>query len=260
VHYYNHHIGDYMRDTAHLTLVEDGIYRRLLDLYYLDEIPLADNIPYLARRIRARENEKEIEVILMEFFEKTESGWTQARCNMEILEYHEICSRNKANGKQGGRPKKTQSVMSGLREKTQSDNSGNPDESQPVTSNQEPVTITSNTLSFSSTENNPETVDNLQKRNSIPYQQIVDIYHQVLPTLPKVEKLTTKRKGQIAARWRTDLTTTDQWRNYFDFVSQSKWLMGKVAPTNGRKLFRADIEWLTNETNFTKISENKYHG
>lgn len=93
----------------------------------------------------------------------------------------------------------------------------------------------------------------------VPYKKIIDLYHKALPDLPAVAKLTPKRKGQIRQRYREDLPKLDQWENFFDYVAQSDFLMGRVQPTNDRKPFRADIEWLTNSTNFTKIAEEKYH-
>ena len=32
MNYYSHHIGDYLTATAHLTLLEHGAYRRLIDI------------------------------------------------------------------------------------------------------------------------------------------------------------------------------------------------------------------------------------
>ena len=99
------------------------------------------------------------------------------------------------------------------------------------------------------------------KTDAVQYEEIVNLYHQTLPMCPKVVMLTTKRKGQIAARWKSgnlpDLTT---WKEYFEFVSQSDWLTGKVDPSPGRKRFVADLEYLTNESNFVKVAERKYHG
>jgi len=40
INYYEHHIGDYIKATAHLSMVEDAAYRRLLDVYYTREGPL----------------------------------------------------------------------------------------------------------------------------------------------------------------------------------------------------------------------------
>lgn len=100
----------------------------------------------------------------------------------------------------------------------------------------------------------------LKKRTKpVPYMKIIDLYHQCLPELPTVMKLTTKRKTQIRQRFCEDLTDLEQWENFFNFVKQSDFLMGRAQPTTGRSVFRADIEWLTNTGNFTKIAEDKYH-
>lgn len=99
------------------------------------------------------------------------------------------------------------------------------------------------------------------KADPIPYQEIVNLYHQTLPTLPHVQKLTAKRKGQIAARWRAgDLPDLNTWQKFFSSIPSSDFLMGKTDPVNGHKRFVADLEWITNETNFAKIWEGKYHG
>lgn len=104
----------------------------------------------------------------------------------------------------------------------------------------------------------PATTERERRRN-VPFQQIIDLYHAKLPELPRCEKLTEKRKGQIRQRWQDDLKKLDNWGIFFDFVRQSKFLMGLVPGSNGRPPFRADIEWLTNATNFTAIAEDKYH-
>ena len=42
MNYYERHIGDYLKDTAHLSLLEHGIYGRLLDIYYTREEPIPE--------------------------------------------------------------------------------------------------------------------------------------------------------------------------------------------------------------------------
>ena len=93
-----------------------------------------------------------------------------------------------------------------------------------------------------------------------PYQEIVKLYHEKLPLCPQVKKLTETRKRQIKARWSADIPDLDTWDKYFTYVSQSKFLTGQTPPVNGHKLFVADIEWLTKESNFIKVWEGKYHG
>ena len=116
-----------------------------------------------------------------------------------------------------------------------------------------------NTLSIKK-ESNTMSLPATQKADSVPYEQIKDLYHQTLPMCPKVVMLTGKRKGQIAARWKSGvLPDLDSWKQYFEFVSNSDFLTGKTDPINGHKRFVANLEWLTNESNFVKTWENKYH-
>jgi hypothetical protein len=60
VNYYPHHIGDYLRDTVHLTMIEDGAYRRMLDLYYASEKPLPLDLSWLCRLMRAERDEEKL--------------------------------------------------------------------------------------------------------------------------------------------------------------------------------------------------------
>lgn len=89
MNHYPHHIGDFDRATRHLTRLERGIYRDLLDLYYDTEQPLTLDMAALCRKIIARSNEEStaVEQVLNEFFTKTPSGWYQARCEAEIEAY-----------------------------------------------------------------------------------------------------------------------------------------------------------------------------
>lgn len=97
------------------------------------------------------------------------------------------------------------------------------------------------------------------KRQAIPYQQIVDSYHELLPALAQVYKLTETRKTKIKSLWIDELDSIDQWRNYFKFINRSDFLMGRLVARDGRA-FVADFDFIINSTNFVKIAEEKYHG
>ncbi len=58
MNFYKHFIGDYARDTGHLTLVEHGVYRLMLDHFYGTCRPLHSDKKALYRLLRA-ENEAE---------------------------------------------------------------------------------------------------------------------------------------------------------------------------------------------------------
>jgi hypothetical protein len=92
-----------------------------------------------------------------------------------------------------------------------------------------------------------------------PVQEIVELYHEVLPMGRRVEKVTEARSGRIKQRWRQDLPTLQHWRNYFEDIKRSPFLMGQVQATNGRPPFQVDIDFITTAGNYVQIAEGKYH-
>ena len=82
MNYYPLNIGDYAAHTAHLAPLEDLAYRRMLDLYYLKEAPLAADPAAVARLIRMKP--AVVAAVLNEFFVLTENGWANARCDAEL--------------------------------------------------------------------------------------------------------------------------------------------------------------------------------
>ena len=93
-----------------------------------------------------------------------------------------------------------------------------------------------------------------------PYEQIVELYHQKLPTLPRVVRLTVARKTQIKARWNEDNQDLEGWGRFFEYISESDFLMGRSRPRSDAAVaFMADLEWITKAANWIKIVEGKYH-
>lgn len=105
MHYYQFHIGDYRAATAHLSNDEDLAYRRLLDYYYDTEAPIPNPNPTLCKRLRL--GFEVIETVLNDMFEHTDRGWVHPRCDAEIEAFKSKIEIARANGKRGGRRKKT---------------------------------------------------------------------------------------------------------------------------------------------------------
>lgn len=86
MHYYQHNIGDYRKDTGHLTLLEHGIYRQLLDTYYTEELPLTTDLNKLMRShsVRNADEMQAFQNVLNDFFELTEKGYVHDRCDKEL--------------------------------------------------------------------------------------------------------------------------------------------------------------------------------
>lgn len=91
MNYYEHHLGDYLRDTAHLSMLEDGAYRRLLDVYYVKEQPIPADLKDACRLVRALSKQERDAVyrVLREFFEADPDGWRHKRCDIEIARYQD---------------------------------------------------------------------------------------------------------------------------------------------------------------------------
>ena len=125
MNYYKRNMGDYARDTGHLSLAEDGAYNRMLDFYYASEKPLPKERAEIYRRVRARSkaDQAAVDTCLRDFFEQRDDGWHHKRCDEEIAVMQHKADTNRENGKSGGRPKKKPSDNP---QKTHSVSSGNP--------------------------------------------------------------------------------------------------------------------------------------
>jgi uncharacterized protein YdaU (DUF1376 family) len=135
MHYYKFNIADYRKDTSHLTTIEHGIYRQLIDWYYLDEQPIPEENQVVIRRLRLGSDDvKFLQNVLSDFFVLGKTGYTHKRIEVEIKDYSEQAEKNKNNGKLGGRPKKTQVVIDGL-----PDESENNLNHKPITINHKPI-------------------------------------------------------------------------------------------------------------------------
>ncbi len=136
MNYYPFNIGDYLAHTAHLSVVEDCAYRRLIDTYYLTEKALPLDVKACARLIRMREHEAEVAAVLAEFFTETPGGWTQARCDEEILRYQDKNSKARASAAASVKSRQANA------QRTFNERSTNVDTNAELNKNQEPITNT----------------------------------------------------------------------------------------------------------------------
>jgi len=87
MNYYQHHIGDYIVETSHLSFLEDAAYSRLLRLYYYREAPFPTDIAAVQRLAGARSKAEKAAVatVLNEFFVLQDNGWHSHRVDDEML-------------------------------------------------------------------------------------------------------------------------------------------------------------------------------
>lgn len=106
MNYYEHHLGDYAKDTGHLSMLEHGAYRILLDRYYSTEAGIPAAQVYRLARARSEEERQAVDVVLEEFFDLVEGVWINRRAEEEIGGAQARIEASKQNGKKGGRPRK----------------------------------------------------------------------------------------------------------------------------------------------------------
>ena len=128
-------------------------------------------------------------------------------------------------------------------------------------------TVTPETETETETETEKD-LCNLPKSQipSCPHFEIIKLWGEVLPDKPQPRVWSDARKKHLSARWKDgfklnklteskDYETKEQgldwWRNFFEFIRSSDFLM------NGFNNF--DLPWLIQLENFNKIREGKYH-
>lgn len=84
--FYKHYIGDFQRDTAHLSLTERGAYRALLDHHYATEKALPLDAVALCRLVGAvsKAEREAVQRVLREFWNETPDGWINSRAQKEM--------------------------------------------------------------------------------------------------------------------------------------------------------------------------------
>ena len=92
-----------------------------------------------------------------------------------------------------------------------------------------------------------------------PHQEIIALYHEVLPQCPQIRDWTPARAVQLRARWNEDAARQNitYWKRFFTYVGECDFLVGKKHSKDKRPFF-ADLEWIVKSANFTKIREGKY--
>ena len=148
MNYYIRHLGDYARDTRHLSMLEHGAYSMLLDRYYSTECPIPAGQVYRFSVARTPEEKAAVDAVLDEFFVlNDDSAWAHSKCDAEIQKAMDKINSAKENGKRGGRPIKSSLKNTGTATQTRP-------ESNPTITQEKPTGLFS--VSDLETQTEPE--------------------------------------------------------------------------------------------------------
>lgn len=274
MNFYPHHIGDFNSGTLHMERLERWIYWDMLVKYYDQEKPLPADIDKLCRMIGVRSpDEREIVInLLNEKFVLAEDGYHQPRCDIEIAKYRHIGEvKLKASLAAKAKRDASASTISNATSPwtphdVQPDSMWTPNQ-EPGTKNQEPSFYTppDGGVVIGAAEDAPTSAAKRSKvattKPPCPHDQIIALYHEILPMCPRIRDWTPARQEKLRARWNENPArqNLDYWRRFFEYVASCDFLVGRCTPGNGRKKpFFATLYWMVSAENFAKIREENY--
>ena len=264
MNFYPFHIGDYASATRHLTWEEDLAYRRLIDAYYTREAPIPLDKRQAYRLVCASTNDQReaIDSVLGEFFIETEQGYTHKRCDEEIaikIAKSEKAARsakarwNAEQENDASHSERNANASEELCERIGIDCEGNAPIPIPIPIPKDKTLLSESddsNVSPAETKSDSNVVKIDSAKPQIPYQQIVDAYHEALPELPRAVAMSDSRKRLIKSRWLEMLKSKrpDGTRRYTDVESGIAWwrLFFKTAGTNKFWMGENDRGWTAN--------------
>jgi uncharacterized protein YdaU (DUF1376 family) len=257
MHYYQHHIGDFIKATSRLSDGQTMAYLRLLWMYYDSEKPLKPDTEILAFKIGATQGDTQL--LLDSYFILCENGWHQKRCDIEIEEYRGLLTKKSTAGKASAEQRRNKR----LTDVEQMLNSSYTDEQltnnhKPITNNQEPIN-TEGKPSLSGTTFPP-----------CPHIELLKLWGKNLPHLTQPRTWEGNRQANMRQRWiqagkpsayslegyKTTEDGLKWWDSFFGYIANDTSL-AKGFEAKGRT-WLPDLEWVVNATNFQKIIDGKY--
>jgi uncharacterized protein YdaU (DUF1376 family) len=105
VNYYRRYVGDYLRDTARLSMLEHGAYNLLLDYYYAERQPLSLELEEIYRATRALrpEERRAVDKVLLRYFDKRKDGYHNLRADQELEKFSHAIEKMSEAGLRGAK-------------------------------------------------------------------------------------------------------------------------------------------------------------
>ncbi len=143
MNFYARHIGDYLKDTAHLSLLHHGIYARLMDVYYTREHGFEEGEAHRLIGARSKDERKATDEVLNEFFSWDGNAWGQARCDEEIAGYQhkQELARRSAEARWSASGRNANAKTSGDAEPMRTHSDGNAPNPIPIPSKETSGTV-----------------------------------------------------------------------------------------------------------------------
>ena len=227
------YVGDYIRDTRHLTAEQHGAYLLLLMAAWNAGGRLPNNPKKLARLAASMPSRwAKIAADVMEFFDVEGDYITNRRLTVELKKAQEKSIIRAQSGTRGGNAQALKT--------------------------KEPDVANATVLPEHSSEPEPEKIDNPSgysrpKADALPVQEAFDEWNATATRrrLPVAKSLTASRRKQIKARLAEGGIAA--WREALSAVESSPLCLG-----DNERGWRADLDFLCHPKSFAKLREGSY--
>jgi len=256
MHHYSFNIGNYRRQTGHLTQLEHGIYRSLIDTYYLDENPLCLDKAKLMRShsVRTVEEKEAFDNILADFFTESPDGYRHEHIEEELEKIYDKSEKARASAKSRWRKEKAKKGV----ETTQTDQ----ESCERICKTCERIESECGCDAFVvlPSTHNPVPNTSAPKKRAIPIcpiQKIADLYNETVKFMAQWRVLSDDTKRNISMRWKQHekFQNIEKWKDLFDYCENNQFLSGQA---DNPRPFKADLNWIVKSANFAKILNGKY--
>ena len=271
VHYYTFHIGDYRKDTVHLTLLEHAIYRSLIDSCFETEQPLPLDHAKLMRShsVRSEAEKESFNNVLADFFIETPDGYRNFRVDNELEKIYKKSEKARESAKirweKKAKAMQTDSERIANASKVDANAPKNDADGMlpinPLTHNPETKDKTISPSGSSIEIDQQDLIGDLESyekpasKNKMPRnwtQSLVDTYHECLPDWPRVEIINDDRKKAASRAWKftKESNTVDFWRGMFSECQGNKFMEG-----DNDRGWKGNFDYLLTSKAMVKIYE-----
>ncbi len=270
MHYYSFNVADYRKDTSHLNLLEHGIYRSLLDSYFLNEFALCSDDDHLMRKhcVRTDIEQKAYKNVINDFFKEVDGFYFNDGAEKVLSKLFEKSAKARAAAEKrwakAGVIHKGNDAIAGIsnEESMQTHIECMHDESEFNADGMLPINPSPNNLkSVSPSALADGSAKQANKKTPIPYKNIKELWNKYAPNLKGCKELTPKRKNAIKKLWNYKSDDNnhpyrdgDFYRRWFAFCNNDLWYQGN-DPQQADNNWKADLEFCLKIDNIIKKME-----
>lgn len=270
MNYVELHLGDWAGAVAHLSLVEEAVYLRLLRRYYTDEKPLPADVAACQRLAGARTDDERQAVIevLREFFVLADDGHRNKRADAEIAKVYAKKGKAAASAKARWDAVASSKAM-------QSDANASTSDADAMRSHSEGNALQSPDTKQDqelSSPDKPETAKPtpIDSRIAEITDEAIEAYNRVCAeplSLPRAMPVgIAKKRGYVRRSLQTirevcrvaygsERITAQFWADYFGTQAADDFIAGRTPRGKGHENWRPDFEFLTRPDVIAKAFE-----